>query len=377
MKGALLIACLIGTCAAQSVKSCGKAGDLLSNAVFSVSPDPIQKGAPLTITATGTWTTAFTDGNINVDLNIKALGIINEPVKVTSPFTFSPGFVAGDSKIVIGPFTPPKVPGTTTVSGTITGTDASGKSAFCVALDLDASQPPEAVYPIEAGPVASNCGKDTDHLKNIKVTQAGGVTTITGTQDEAIASGSVPVDLSVKVSFIKIPVNMNIPFTVSPAMPAGDIKVSVGPSSSGTASNINVDVEGTVKINDGNSEEIACVSLTTPSAPMMLTLNKEWLSNAVNNSAHYEDPKPNGCQSDEQAIQIQGVSGDFCTPKCDASGSCPTDVPSGVTAAPTCALQDQSGNKYCALICSPSENDSCGTATCKSIQGTGICTYDD
>merc|ERR1712072_331239 len=96
-------------------------------------------------------------------------------------------------------------------------------------------------------------------------------------------------------------------------------------------------------------------------------------------TSHYEDPKPNGCQSDEQAIQIQGVKGDFCTPKCT------TDVPSGVTARPQCALKDTSGNKYCALICSPSTDEAslragdaqCGKATCKAIQGVGLCTYDD
>ena len=52
----------------------------------------------------------------------------------------------------------------------------------------------------------------------------------------------------------------------------------------------------------------------------------------------------------------------------------------GVTAQPTCALQDSSTNKkYCALICSPSSADSqCGTnGSCKSIQSTGVCTYDD
>jgi len=112
----------------------------------------------------------------------------------------------------------------------------------------------------------------------------------------------------------------------------------------------------------------------------------EMLADAANTS-HYEDPKPNGCQSDEQAIQIQGVTGDFCTPKCTGilKTKCPTDVPAGVTAKPQCALQDQNKNKYCALICSPSTDEKslragdsmCGKATCKSIQGVGICTYDD
>jgi hypothetical protein len=95
-------------------------------------------------------------------------------------------------------------------------------------------------------------------------------------------------------------------------------------------------------------------------------------------NGHYEDPK-DGCGSDEVDITVQGIQGAVCAPKC-TSGSCPSDVPAGVTAAPQCALQDSSsGDKYCALICSPSSNDAqCGTnASCKSISGTGLCTYDD
>merc|ERR1712139_163018 len=92
-----------------------------------------------------------------------------------------------------------------------------------------------------------------------------------------------------------------------------------------------------------------------------------------------EDPK-GGCRSDEVDIQIQGVQGAVCSPKCTLGIFCPSDVPTGVTAKPTCALQDASTkSKYCALICSPSSNDDqCGTnASCKSIQSVGICTYDD
>ena len=102
---------------------------------------------------------------------------------------------------------------------------------------------------------------------------------------------------------------------------------------------------------------------------------------------HYGDPKK-GCLSDEVEISIQGVQGDFCTPKCTLVKACPTDVPAGVTAQPQCALQDAgSGDKYCALICSPSlpildqkaADAQCGTnASCKSVQmGIGVCTYDD
>jgi len=100
---------------------------------------------------------------------------------------------------------------------------------------------------------------------------------------------------------------------------------------------------------------------------------------------HYEDPNTTGsCQSGEMDVQIQGIKGKMCSPKCSSAGVCPTDVPKGVTAKPTCALQGM-GGKYCALLCSPSSKPSmlragdaqCGAnASCKAISGTGICTYD-
>eukprot|EP00941_MAST-03F_sp_MAST-3F-sp1_P006255 g6255.t1 len=55
-------------------------------------------------------------------------------------------------------------------------------------------------------------------------------------------------------------------------------------------------------------------------------------------SSHYEDPK-NGCQNGEVDIQIQGVAGKMCAPSCGLFRKCPTDVPTGVTAKPQCALQ--------------------------------------
>jgi hypothetical protein len=98
---------------------------------------------------------------------------------------------------------------------------------------------------------------------------------------------------------------------------------------------------------------------------------------------HYEDPKA-GCSADEEAIQITGVAGDFCSPKCTGVlfKKCPTDVPGGATAKPECVLETAGSSKptQCALICTPSANsgDECPTgASCKAISGTGICTYDD
>jgi hypothetical protein len=59
-----------------------------------------------------------------------------------------------------------------------------------------------------------------------------------------------------------------------------------------------------------------------------------------------------------------------------------------VTAQPQCALTGSGNTKNCALICSPAGkideaslragDAACGTgASCKAIQSTGICTYDD
>jgi KDEL-tailed cysteine endopeptidase len=88
-------------------------------------------------------------------------------------------------------------------------------------------------------------------------------------------------------------------------------------------------------------------------------------------ATHYEKPP---CGSDEVEGQI-GQGGIACLPACDMSTSCPTDVPSGVTAKPECALQDASSSKmYCGLICH--EDSQCGEAKCQILQGNiGICTY--
>jgi len=61
---------------------------------------------------------------------------------------------------------------------------------------------------------------------------------------------------------------------------------------------------------------------------------------------HYEKPP---CQADETEAQIQGLQGSLCAPKCNGS-TCPADKPT-CRASPQCALQDQSGDRYCALTC--------------------------
>ena len=106
---------------------------------------------------------------------------------------------------------------------------------------------------------------------------------------------------------------------------------------------------------------------------------------AGNAATHYGDPLAGPCMSDEQNITITGVAGSVCSPAA-TGGKCPTDTPAGCTITPAAILQDQSGDKYCALECSPSlpikdqklADSICGVdnMSCKPISGVGICTYD-
>eukprot|EP00287_Rhodomonas_sp_CCMP768_P012698 CAMPEP_0196720278 /NCGR_PEP_ID=MMETSP1091-20130531/3098_1 /TAXON_ID=302021 /ORGANISM="Rhodomonas sp., Strain CCMP768" /LENGTH=167 /DNA_ID=CAMNT_0042061451 /DNA_START=12 /DNA_END=515 /DNA_ORIENTATION=+ len=105
-------------------------------------------------------------------------------------------------------------------------------------------------------------------------------------------------------------------------------------------------------------------------------------------TTHYGDPYTEDCLSNEVNITIVGVTGAMCSPSCAMLDSCPKDVPKGVIAKPTCALQDMAGHKYCALVCAlkaPTTDyeqgladAQCGmSASCKAIGTVGICTYDE
>ena len=95
----------------------------------------------------------------------------------------------------------------------------------------------------------------------------------------------------------------------------------------------------------------------------------------------YEDPNAGPCADGEQAVQITGIQGSFCSPKCEGLfvKKCPA-YPGTIAAKPQCVLETAGSQKptQCALICDPSAAaDACpALATCKAIQTTGLCTYD-
>eukprot|EP00913_Durusdinium_trenchii_P012276 g11527.t1 len=117
----------------------------------------------------------------------------------------------------------------------------------------------------------------------------------------------------------------------------------------------------------GSCQKIMGVGLCTYDATKKIGMETTMTQVAVaTNPSHYGNPKT-GCESDEQAVRVQGLSGDFCSPKCSSSGSCPSDVPKGDSATPECALRTTTGDKYCALICQ-SDSD-CGLGSCEKIMG--------
>jgi hypothetical protein len=96
---------------------------------------------------------------------------------------------------------------------------------------------------------------------------------------------------------------------------------------------------------------------------------------------HYGDPNAGPCLADEKSVEITGLQGSFCSPACSQTSPCPTDVPNGALAKPTCALETAGSPTptQCALICKPGDlvNQCPDKASCKAIQSVGICTYDN
>jgi hypothetical protein len=274
MKSAAVLA-LVGGVQSQSVSSCGAAGDHFSNVKITLSPDPPVLGQPFSATVEGDFDEVFAGGDANIDLNVKALGIINEPVKVSYPFTYSPGIASGHSTITVGPVNLPSIPlpGGVDVTGTVKLVDTKKEPVACINMDLkiggasetSAVAAPEAKSTSAASPV-TDCTKATDHMKNFKfATDASGVTTVTGTLDEDVAKVNVGVDLNIKVPLVPIPeIKLTVPASISPAIKQGDQKITVGPAASETAANPTpVTVSGNVKVNDGNSEEIVCLQISS------------------------------------------------------------------------------------------------------------------
>lgn len=247
---------------AFSITNCGDAGDIFSNGEFTVSETPFS------LTATGTMTKAVTQGSLSTDLTVEALGgLVKLPLQGSSTFTFAPGVPAKDITFSLGPFDMPAIMSLAKITGQIVVSDEVGARVACVALDgsLQESVPEETQESVPTRLTGlMSCGEDSDHFKNPVISNDGQTLLFSGSLDEEVGAGKAMVDMSVVIMGTAEPFQVEVPFEVTPAMPQGDVQLTwtsdkQSPFIEGLPPL--VQVEGNVKIQDGNSEQVSCFAV--------------------------------------------------------------------------------------------------------------------
>jgi len=257
-----------GTAAANSISSCGADSDHLKITSLSLDADATggpRKGKPFTITLEGEFDEAHQHGTIVGDLQLKALGIVDEPVAFNQKYDYFPGFQSGKTTLTICPFTFPRaVPGVLDFTGRITMVNEKTEPVTCLDLALHIPKILAEEEELQAG-VGSVCAKssDNDHITNIQSATVDDVTTSTMDLDEDLTYVNLMADISVKAPFLPaVAVKLTqIPIGFSPAIPAGQLKFVGYPSDSSPASNGVLTVAGDLALFDTNSEELVCIPL--------------------------------------------------------------------------------------------------------------------
>jgi hypothetical protein len=260
-----MLAALVAGAGATSISNCGGAGDHLQVTTLTLDADASggpKKGSPFTIVAEGILDEPHVGGHVDVDLNINALGVINEPIAAATKYDFLPGLAQGNAKVTIGPITFPKsVPGSFDITGTVKVQNPNAEQVACINLNLKIPSIIED-KPELGEAVGADCTTPADHIQNIvSTTDAAGVTTTTMDVDEDLGTIVLSGDISVKPPLVPaIKVNIpSIPISIEPAIPSGQLKfVDYGEE---TGANGLIDVTGQVKLADGNGEQLTCIAI--------------------------------------------------------------------------------------------------------------------
>ncbi|CAK9049881.1 Uncharacterized protein SCF082_LOCUS27584 [Durusdinium trenchii] len=224
----LALVSLTSFASSASVKNCGGPHDHFSNVSITLSPDPISRATPFTLTIAGSLDEDHIGGTLDVDLEVHALRVVDKAVKSQSSYTVSPGFAKGPMRLEIGPVTLPQDPGEAL-------SDSSGDLKWC--------------------------GSSADHLKDVSASTSGEVTMITGSLDEDLPSIVANVDLTVRALFVKVPLKLQVPVSFSPAISKGDWKLTVKELTQTTQALNPVKVEGQVVIDDREHQQVTCLSV--------------------------------------------------------------------------------------------------------------------
>jgi hypothetical protein len=262
-----LVGVLATVAAADSITNCGSSTDHLVITSVTLDADATggpRKGKPFTITAEGVLDEDHVSGSIVGDCTLQALGIVNdEPVVFNQKYDYSPGLPAGNVKLTIGPFTFPRaLPGVFDFSGKINVVNDKAEPVAC--LDVAFHIPKILSEEEQLTSSEAECGDmSADHITNIQtVTDATGVSTTTMDSDSDIGYTNLGVDIVVKVPLLPgVSVNLpELPISLEPAVPAGQLKFVGYPEESSTPSNSAIDVTGTLTLGDINGEELTCIT---------------------------------------------------------------------------------------------------------------------
>eukprot|EP00444_Apocalathium_aciculiferum_P069183 CAMPEP_0183553824 /NCGR_PEP_ID=MMETSP0371-20130417/76027_1 /TAXON_ID=268820 /ORGANISM="Peridinium aciculiferum, Strain PAER-2" /LENGTH=283 /DNA_ID=CAMNT_0025759447 /DNA_START=54 /DNA_END=905 /DNA_ORIENTATION=- len=268
----LLGALLMGAAsAAPSISSCGSPTDIFKHVSMAVSPDPVERGTPFTITVTGDLGTDLTSGTVSWDIDAKVSvfghSVVDKASNQSSPFTVTPAARAGPSKLVVGPIAlPGEVPGSADISGKVIVADGTGAQVACVALEfhvvLGQANTAPLTEALGAPQGVTSCGKSGDHMQGVTFGRVGGVTTVSGTLDEDVSEMSFHAALKLHIGIVPVPISLSVPVSYSPGLQKGAVMAKVGPTQGASESDGAIPtVTGDITWTDANEQEIACFSV--------------------------------------------------------------------------------------------------------------------
>jgi len=264
MMRAVTLAFVVGA-SAQSMKDCGQSSDHWKFSELSITPDPPVAGQNVTMVIAGQLDEDIPSGTVSVSVKAGPISIPASDI----PFAISPTSHGTPVKVTFGPFLYPnvKIPLIKTVQTHVLIKDANGDQVACVQTNFPSYSTGAEEATLRTDPIA-NCGKASDHLKNLQITldppaPAKGknlTVTTSGDTDEDISSGVASVSINLVIAKIEL----DIPFSISPAVPkVTGMKATVGPMLLPKIPLI-PNVQGSIKVTEQKGEEVTCLNFNLP-----------------------------------------------------------------------------------------------------------------
>jgi len=251
----------------SSLTTCGNDGDHFTIQNVQISPDPPQRGQPISVTLEGAFDKDIAAARVETDLFVSAMNMFTAPVKYSSTFSTSPVLMRkGSHKVTVGPMQLPKyVPGNMEVNGTVKVVDEANDPVLCFDISLNVPAL-EDIRAVElSAPLAGTCGHHSDHLKDVEI----GSGSVSGNLDEDVTEAQLNLDIKIHAGWVPIEFKMPVPISYSPGFPAGafelsgsvaDLQSVQSPFQVGAKP---IHVDGQIQVVDGAGEELFCYTVDT------------------------------------------------------------------------------------------------------------------